>query len=90
VQLDAPLGENRLHVDRQPHLYTLARLLDLHPRTAVVTDTHRARILVFDLGVRRRQAIVENGSSAAATWADGRRCGSSDASTSTASSTSAR
>jgi peptide subunit release factor 1 (eRF1) len=61
VQLEVPIAESRLHVDRQPHLYPLARVLDLYPRyAALVTDTHLARIYVFDLGARRRQATVEN------------------------------
>jgi peptide subunit release factor 1 (eRF1) len=61
VQLEAPIEENRLHVDRQPHVYPLARLLDLHPRyAAVVTDTRLARIFVFDLGTRRSEQRVES------------------------------
>jgi peptide subunit release factor 1 (eRF1) len=61
VQLQVPIEESRLHVDRQPHLYTLARVLDLHPRyAALVTDTNLARIFVFDLGARRSQATVQS------------------------------
>jgi peptide subunit release factor 1 (eRF1) len=61
VQLEAPIEESRLHVDRQPHLYTLARVLDLHPRyVALLADTHVARIFVFGLGARLRESTVEN------------------------------
>jgi peptide subunit release factor 1 (eRF1) len=61
VQLGAPMGENRLHVAPHPHLYPLARVLDLYRRYAVlVSDTHLARIFVFGLGTRLRQDTVEN------------------------------
>lgn len=61
VQLEAPIEESRLHVDRQPHLYTLARVLDLYPRyVALLSDTHTARIFVFGLGARLRESTVEN------------------------------
>lgn len=51
VPLDAPIEENRLTVDRQPHLYPLARVLDQHPRYAVVlTDRRSARLFVFGRG----------------------------------------
>jgi peptide subunit release factor 1 (eRF1) len=51
VQLNAPIGENRLYVYNQPHLYHLARLDDQYPRyAALITDANSARIFVFGLG----------------------------------------
>ena len=51
VPLDAPIEENRLSVADQPHLYPLARVLDQHPRYAVVvTDSRSARVFVFGRG----------------------------------------
>jgi peptide subunit release factor 1 (eRF1) len=51
VQLNAPLGENRLYVYNQPHLYHLTRLDDQYPRyAALITDANSARIFVFGLG----------------------------------------
>jgi peptide subunit release factor 1 (eRF1) len=51
VQLNTPVGENRLYVYNQPHLYHLARLDDQYPRyAALITDANSARIFVFGLG----------------------------------------
>jgi len=51
LQFDAPINVNRLYVDHQPHLYTLAKLQDTYrPYAAVVADTNTARIFVFGLG----------------------------------------
>jgi peptide chain release factor subunit 1 len=51
LELDAPIGDHRLYVHNQPHLYQLARLNDEFPRyAAVIADTHQARIFVFGLG----------------------------------------
>jgi peptide subunit release factor 1 (eRF1) len=51
VQLNAPVGENRLYVYNQPHLYHLTRLDDQYPRyAALITDANSARIFVFGLG----------------------------------------
>lgn len=61
VQLEAPLEECRLHIGPQPHVYPLARVLDLYPRyVALLADTHVARIFVFGLGGRLRESTVEN------------------------------
>jgi peptide chain release factor subunit 1 len=47
LQLAAPIDENRLYVDRQPHLYPLARLDGRYPRYAVLlTNTNAARLYV--------------------------------------------
>ncbi len=51
MQLDAPIERHRLSVSGVPHLYPLARLLDQHPRYAVVlTNTNSARVYVFGRG----------------------------------------
>jgi peptide subunit release factor 1 (eRF1) len=61
VQLEAPIEESRLHIGPQPHVYTLARVLDLYPRyVALLADTNAARIFVFGLGGRLRELTVEN------------------------------
>lgn len=55
VPLEAPIEDSEVHVQPVPHLYTLARLLDANPRSAVVVlDTRRARILV--IGMHRVEA----------------------------------
>lgn len=51
LQFDAPFHGNQLFVYHQPHLYTLAKLLDEYrPYAAVIADTNAARIFVFGLG----------------------------------------
>lgn len=51
LQFDAPFQSNQLYVYHQPHLYTLAKLLDQYrPYAAVIADTNSARIFVFGLG----------------------------------------
>jgi peptide chain release factor subunit 1 len=51
LQLDAPIERNRLTVGDRPHLSPLARIVDLHPRHAVLlSDTNHARIFVFGRG----------------------------------------
>ena len=61
IQLNAPITKNELHVQDQPHLYPLARLIDQYPRYAAVTaDTNAARIVVFGLNRPQGAAEVEN------------------------------
>jgi peptide chain release factor subunit 1 len=51
LQLDAPIERNRLTVGDRPHLFPLARIVDRHPRHAVLlSDTNHARIFVFGRG----------------------------------------
>jgi peptide chain release factor subunit 1 len=60
LPVDAPIEENRLSIGPRPHLYPLARLIDEHPRFAVVlADTQSARILVFGRGRRIDAREVE-------------------------------
>ena len=60
VQLDVPFEDHWLFVGGVPHIYPLVRLIDQHPRYAVVVlDTHHARILVFGLGsVEKRRQVT--------------------------------
>jgi len=61
LALDAPFEENRLTVSSRPHLYPLARLIDEHPRYAVVVaDTRSARIFVFGRGRRLNEETLES------------------------------
>lgn len=51
LQLDAPIEHNRLTVGDRPHLAPLARVIDRHPRHAVVlSDTNAAHVYVFGRG----------------------------------------
>jgi peptide chain release factor subunit 1 len=61
LALQVPLGESRLFVARQPHLYPLARLADQFRRyAALVADAHLARIFVFGLGAELETREVES------------------------------
>ncbi len=61
VQSDAPIDENHLYISYQPHVYSLARLIDQYPRyAAVVADTNAARLFVFGAGEELEQRSVEN------------------------------
>ena len=61
VQLDVPITEHELYVDHQPHLYSLARLLDQYRRYAVLlADTNAARLFVFGTGERMQAQEVQN------------------------------
>jgi peptide chain release factor subunit 1 len=58
IQLTAPIERNELHIQDQPHLYPLARLIDQYPRyAAVIADTNSARIVVF--GLNRMETAAE-------------------------------
>ena len=60
VQLNAPLERHEIYVDRQPHLYTLARITEQFPRyAAVVADTGSARLFVFGLRSTISEKLVE-------------------------------
>jgi peptide chain release factor subunit 1 len=61
VPLAAPVGEHRLFISSDPHLYPLARLIDEYPRYAVlVADTHSARLFVVAANAIERTAQVES------------------------------
>lgn len=65
IPLRTPISESEIHVQAVPHLYTLARLLDAHPRCAVVVlDSRRARIFVIGLRQIESRADVSNDSPA--------------------------
>jgi peptide chain release factor subunit 1 len=60
VQLDVPIAGHRLYIDREPHLYPLARLDDQYPRyAALLIDTHSARLFVVSAGSVERTEEVE-------------------------------
>lgn len=59
LQLEAPLDQHWLLVGSVPHLYPLARVLDMYPRyAAVLLDTNTARIFVFSLAAVERSQQV--------------------------------
>ncbi|MGE3507505.1 MAG: Vms1/Ankzf1 family peptidyl-tRNA hydrolase [Vicinamibacterales bacterium] len=61
MPLLAPVPEHELVISDQPHLYTLARVLDAFPRYAVVVaDTHTARVIVLAVNAVERSERVEN------------------------------
>jgi peptide chain release factor subunit 1 len=61
VQLNAPLEQHEIYVDRRPHLYTLALVNEQFPRyAAVVADTDSARLFVFGLSSTISEARVES------------------------------
>jgi peptide chain release factor subunit 1 len=58
VLLDALVDGHRLSVAREPQLAPLARVLDRHPRHALVlADSHAARIVVVGPGERRAETV---------------------------------
>jgi peptide chain release factor subunit 1 len=59
IQLDAPLEQHWLFVGSVPHLYPLARLMNLYPRyAAVLLDTNKARLFVFGLAALEQSQQV--------------------------------
>jgi peptide subunit release factor 1 (eRF1) len=52
----APIPQHAVFISAGPHLYPLARLIDEHPRYAVLlADTHAARIFVFAANALERE-----------------------------------
>lgn len=61
LPLSAPIPEHRLYIDREPHLYPLARLDDQYPRyAALLLDTNAARLFVFGAGAVERAESIQN------------------------------
>ena len=61
VQLDAPVDGHRLYVDREPHVFPLARLADqLGTYAALLLNTNSARLYVFAAGAAQRQQTIRN------------------------------
>jgi peptide chain release factor subunit 1 len=55
IQVDAPIEQHWLFIGTVPHLYPLARLMNMYPRyAAVLLDTNKARIFVFGLAALER------------------------------------
>jgi len=61
IELEASIDGHRLYIDRQPHLFPLARLTEQYRRyAALLVNTHSARLFVFALGAIERKTMVEN------------------------------
>ena len=61
LQLDVPIDGHRLYIDRQPHLFPLARLTDEYAKYAtLVVDTNAARLFVFAIGALQRKLTIAN------------------------------
>jgi peptide subunit release factor 1 (eRF1) len=61
AELDMPIDNNRLFIFDGPHIYLLARLVDQHPRYAVLlADTNSARIFVFDNAKMLDETEIQN------------------------------
>lgn len=61
VHFEAPIPANELRVSGRPYLYPLARIVDQHPRFAVlVADTDAARFFVVDMGRITRRMDIDN------------------------------
>jgi peptide subunit release factor 1 (eRF1) len=61
LQLDGAIDGHRLYIDREPHLFPLARLADqLGTYAALLLNTNSARLYVFSVGAAQRQQTVRS------------------------------
>jgi peptide subunit release factor 1 (eRF1) len=61
LQLDGAVDGHRLYIDREPHVFPLARLADqLGTYAALLLNTNSARLYVFSAGAAQRQQSVRN------------------------------
>jgi ribosomal protein S16/stalled ribosome rescue protein Dom34 len=61
LQLEARIDGHRLYIDRQPHLFPLARLADEYAKyAALLVDTNSARLYVFAVGAVQRKLQLQN------------------------------
>jgi peptide subunit release factor 1 (eRF1) len=61
LQLEGELDGHRLYIDREPHLFPLARLADQYSTyAALLVNTNAARLYVFSAGAAQRQQTVRN------------------------------
>jgi peptide subunit release factor 1 (eRF1) len=61
LQLEAAIDGHRLYVDREPHVFPLARLADQYGTyAALLLNTNSARLYVFSAGAAQRQEKVRN------------------------------
>jgi len=61
LQLDGVIDGHRLYIDREPHVFPLARLADqLGTYAALLLNTNSARLYVFAAGAAQRQQTVRN------------------------------
>jgi peptide chain release factor subunit 1 len=59
IQLEAPIEQHWLFIGTVPHLYPLARLMNMYPRyAAVLLDRNKARIFVFGLAAVERSEKI--------------------------------
>ncbi len=61
LQLEGAIDGHRLYIDREPHVFPLARLADqLGTYAALLLNTNSARLYVFAAGAAQRQQTVRN------------------------------
>src|SRR3954469_153842 len=61
LQFEGDIDGHRLYVDREPHVFPLARLVDQYgPYAALLVNTNSARLYVFSAGAAQRQQTVRN------------------------------
>jgi peptide subunit release factor 1 (eRF1) len=61
LQLEGAIDGHRLYIDREPHVFPLARLADQYSRyAALLVNTNSARLYVFSAGAAQRQQTVRN------------------------------
>ena len=61
IHLQAPIDGHRLYIDRQPHLFPLARLADEYASyAALLVDTNSAQLYIFAVGSVQRKLSVQN------------------------------
>jgi peptide chain release factor subunit 1 len=61
LRLDGAVDGHRLYIDREPHLFPLARLADqLGTYAALLLNTNSARLYVFSAGAAQRQETVRS------------------------------
>jgi peptide subunit release factor 1 (eRF1) len=61
LQLEGAIDGHRLYIDREPHVFPLARLADqLGTYAALLLNTNSARVYVFSAGAAQRQQTVRN------------------------------
>jgi peptide subunit release factor 1 (eRF1) len=61
LQLEGAIDGHRVYIDREPHLFPLARLADQYSTyAALLVNTNSARLYVFSAGAAQRQQTVRN------------------------------
>jgi len=61
LALEGEIDGHRAYIDREPHLFPLARLADQYSSyAALLVNTNSARLYVFEAGAAQRQQTVRN------------------------------